>query len=41
MRSLGFPTVAGNHDLLVAGVFKDFPQQLDRIEATAYNAGRA
>jgi predicted phosphodiesterase len=39
MRSLGFPTVAGNHDLLVAGVFKDFPQQLDRIEATAYNAG--
>ena len=39
MRSLGFPTVAGNHDLLVAGVFKDFPQQLDRMQATAYNAG--
>ncbi len=39
MRSLGFPTVAGNHDLMVAGLFKDNPGQLDRIEATAYNAG--
>ena len=39
MRSLGFPAVAGNHDLMVAGVFKDDPRQLDRIEATAYNAG--
>lgn len=39
MRSLGFPTVAGNHDLMAAGVFKDYPQQLDRIQATAYNAG--
>ncbi len=39
MRSLGLPTVAGNHDLMVAGVFKDFPQQLDRMQATAYNAG--
>jgi len=39
MRSFGFPTVAGNHDLLVAGLFKDFPQLLDRIQATAYNAG--
>lgn len=39
MRSLGFPTVAGNHDLLVAGVFRDFPQQLDRMQATAFNAG--
>ncbi|MHC1724710.1 MAG: metallophosphoesterase [Syntrophobacteraceae bacterium] len=39
MRSLGFPTVAGNHDLLVAGVFKDYPEQLDRMQATAYNAG--
>ena len=39
MRSLGFPVVAGNHDLMVAGVFKDNPRQLDRIEATAYNAG--
>jgi len=39
MRSLGLPTVAGNHDLLVAGVFTDFPQKLDRIQASAYNAG--
>ncbi len=39
MRSLEFATVAGNHDLLVAGVFKDFPEQLDRMQATAYNAG--
>jgi predicted phosphodiesterase len=39
MRSYGFPTVAGNHDLLVSGVFKDFPRQLDRMQATAYNAG--
>lgn len=39
MRCLGFPTVAGNHDLLVAGVIKDFPEQLDRMQATAYNAG--
>ncbi|MDR3567008.1 MAG: metallophosphoesterase family protein [Syntrophobacteraceae bacterium] len=39
MRSSGFPCVAGNHDLMVAGVFKDYPQQLDRIEATAFNAG--
>ncbi|MGC9195855.1 MAG: metallophosphoesterase family protein [Syntrophobacteraceae bacterium] len=39
MMSLGFPTVAGNHDLMVAGVFKDNPGNLDRIEASAYNAG--
>lgn len=39
MRSLGFPTVAGNHDLMAAGVFKDYPEQLDRMQATAYNAG--
>lgn len=39
MRSLGFPTVAGNHDLLVAGLFTDHPHQLDRMQATAYNAG--
>ncbi|MGC8491667.1 MAG: metallophosphoesterase family protein [Syntrophobacteraceae bacterium] len=39
MRSLGFPTVAGNHDMMVAGLFKDHPQQLDRMQATAYNAG--
>jgi hypothetical protein len=39
MRSLGLPTVAGNHDLLVAGLFTDHPQQLDRMQASAYNAG--
>ncbi len=39
MRLLGFPTVAGNHDMMVAGLFKDHPQQLDRMQATAYNAG--
>jgi predicted phosphodiesterase len=39
MRALGFPTVAGNHDLLVAGLFTDHPGQLDRMQATAYNAG--
>jgi hypothetical protein len=39
MRSLGLPTVAGNHDLLVAGLLTDHPGQLDRMQATAYNAG--
>jgi hypothetical protein len=39
MRSMGLPTVAGNHDLLVAGVFTDHPTQLDRMQATAFNAG--
>ncbi len=39
MRSRGFPTVAGNHDLLIAGVITDFPDQVDRMQATAYNAG--
>ncbi|MGC8491653.1 MAG: metallophosphoesterase family protein [Syntrophobacteraceae bacterium] len=39
MRSLRFPTVAGNHDLMVAGLFTDHPRQLDRMQATAYNAG--
>jgi predicted phosphodiesterase len=39
LRSLGYPTVAGNHDLLVAGFFTDHPDQLDRMQATAYNAG--
>jgi 3',5'-cyclic AMP phosphodiesterase CpdA len=38
-RALDFPTVAGNHDLLVAGLFTDHPEQLDRMQATAYNAG--
>jgi predicted phosphodiesterase len=39
MRSLDLPTVAGNHDLLVCGLFTDHPGQLDRMQATAYNAG--
>ncbi len=39
MRSLAIPTVAGNHDLLVAGLLKDHPEQLDRMQASAYNAG--
>lgn len=39
MRSAGFPTVAGNHDLLIAGAVTDHPDQLDRMQATAYNAG--
>jgi hypothetical protein len=39
MRSLNIPTVAGNHDLLVAGAFSDHPHQLDRMQASAYNAG--
>jgi hypothetical protein len=39
MRSLDLPTVAGNHDLLVAGLFTDHPSQIDRMQASAYNAG--
>jgi predicted phosphodiesterase len=39
MRTLDVPTVAGNHDLLVGGLFTDHPGQLDRMQATAYNAG--
>ncbi|HOI93748.1 MAG TPA: metallophosphoesterase family protein [Syntrophobacter fumaroxidans] len=39
MRSLGISTVAGNHDLLVCGLFIDHPHQVDRMQATAYNAG--
>ncbi len=39
IRGANFPTVAGNHDLLIAGVFTDFPDQIDRMQATAYNAG--
>jgi hypothetical protein len=39
MRSLDLPTVAGNHDLLVSGIFTDHPDQLDRMQASAYNAG--
>jgi hypothetical protein len=39
MRSLELPTVAGNHDLLIAGLFPDHPHQVDRMQATAYNMG--
>ncbi len=39
LRGTGFPAVAGNHDLLIAGAITDFPDQLDRMQATAYNAG--
>jgi predicted phosphodiesterase len=39
MRSLGIPSVAGNHDLLVTGSIVDHPRQVDRMQATAYNAG--
>jgi hypothetical protein len=38
-RERGFPAVAGNHDLLIAGAFVDHPAQIDRMQATAYNAG--
>lgn len=38
MRSLNLPTVAGNHDLLVAGLFTDHPHQTDRMQASAYNS---
>lgn len=39
LRGREFPTVAGNHDLLIAGAITDHPDQLDRMQATAYNAG--
>ena len=39
LRSMGLPTVAGNHDLLIAGAITDFAGQIDRMQATAYNAG--
>ena len=39
IRSMALPTVAGNHDLLIAGLITDHPEQLDRMQATAYNAG--
>jgi len=39
MRSLQIPSVAGNHDLLIAGAITDHPRQIDRMQATAYNAG--
>lgn len=39
LRALNLPTVAGNHDLMVAGLFPDHPHQLDRMQASAYNSG--
>lgn len=39
MQSLGIETVAGNHDLMVAGLFTDHLTQIDRMQATAFNAG--
>src|SRR5208337_1596528 len=39
LRGIGFPAVAGNHELLIAGVITDFASHLDRMQATAYNAG--
>jgi hypothetical protein len=39
LRSSGFPTVVGNHDLLIAGAITDFPHKVDRMQASAYNAG--
>ena len=39
LRTLALPTVAGNHDLMVAGLFPDHPHQIDRIQASAYNSG--
>ena len=39
MRELDLPTVAGNHDLLVAGLFEDLPEQVERKQASAYNCG--
>lgn len=39
MREIDLPTVCGNHDLLVSGIFTDHPAQGDRMQATAYNMG--
>ncbi len=39
LRGSGFPTVAGNHDLLIAGAITDFADKVDRMQASAYNAG--
>ncbi|SFM96343.1 Calcineurin-like phosphoesterase superfamily domain-containing protein [Thermodesulforhabdus norvegica] len=36
---MNIPCVAGNHDLLVTGALIDDPRQIDRMQATAYNAG--
>ena len=32
-------SVAGNHELLVSGTLTDNPEQIDRMQATAYTAG--
>jgi len=39
MWKTGIPTVAGNHDLMVAGKFCDYPDKIDRMQASAYNSG--
>lgn len=39
LMKMGIPSVAGNHDLMVAGVFTDSRDQVDRMQATAYTAG--
>lgn len=38
MIRLDIPSVSGNHDLMVAGVFPDHRHQTDRMQASAYNA---
>lgn len=38
MIRLDIPSVSGNHDLMVAGVFPDHLHQTDRMQASAYNA---
>ncbi|MCX7822460.1 MAG: metallophosphatase family protein [Syntrophobacterales bacterium] len=39
VMKIGIPSVAGNHDLMVAGVFTDHRDQIDRMQATAYTTG--
>lgn len=39
IKRMGIPSVAGNHDLMVSGVFTDYKEQIDRMQATAYTAG--
>lgn len=39
IMSMNIPCVAGNHDFLVTGLLTDDPRQIDRMQATAYNAG--
>ncbi|MEW6261199.1 MAG: metallophosphoesterase family protein [Thermodesulfobacteriota bacterium] len=38
MIRLDIPSVSGNHDLMVAGVFPDHLHQTDRMQASAYNS---